>query len=571
MRFKWVVCLMVLALLATGVAGEAIAGFAVQDKSKWELYGPHADEIIMPIIKEQEAQLIAMERGDIHVLGGLTRPAAIDRLKTNPNIDITMNYGFHMFYLCFNMRRPPMGDLAIRRAVAHVTNRDQIIRSLFQGYMLPLATFLPQSSPFYHKKIVPYAYDVEQAKKVLDDAGYRLEPGAKVRTDPKTGKPIREMLLMTPTYEVAPTSAEIGKILAEACQSVGIPVKAEPTDFNTMLAKIDKQDFDLYVLAWSLDRFPTSLHRFFHSVNDVEAGYNRPGIRDPELDRVLDELNFAPDRATAMRAALKAQEMLNVLVPYVVLYSRPYMDAFRKDIVTGYVPMHGWGAATSFNKWTPLSLRRVDQKGGTIRWCLTEEPKDLNPCTASSAYEWEVLRKIGAETMIWADPETVADTPGVAKSWKVETWEPEPGKYGTKVTYYLRDNLKWHDGMPVTSEDFKFSLEFLKDNKVPRFLSSVKDIVKVETPFKHTVVVYFSNVSYWHVYDGDVEAVLPKHIWKDVKDYKTFKPWLEPHPTVKGLTKLIGFGPYVFKEYRPGEYVRLVKFQDYWRSNPYVK
>ncbi|MCR4427137.1 MAG: ABC transporter substrate-binding protein [Firmicutes bacterium] len=529
----------------------------------YDMWGPKVDEIIMPIIKDQEAQRIAFERGDSVVLPGLTRPVDIDWVKTMPNADVTMTLGFHMFYLCFNMRTNPLDAEVVRQAVAHCVDRDNIIRTLFKGYMLPMTSFVPRVSPFYKDDVPTFPYSHAKAAEILDKAGYKLDPVTKVRIDPTTGKPMREVKILTPTYEVAATSAEIGKIIAESCQAVGLPVKPEPMDFPVMLDKLDRAEFDMYVLAWSLSKLPTSLYNFFHSSNDVEAGYNRPGIRMPALDQALEQLMYAPDLATARAGSDKAQMILAKAMPYVPLYSRPYIDAFRKDIVAGYVPMKGFGAAQARNLWTSLNIRRTAGPGGTIRWLLPEEPKNFNLCTASSAYAWEVLYRVWG-SLVESDPETLEDIPWMAKKWDVGVWEPEPGKKGTVITWYLHDGIKWQDGMPFTSEDIKFTIEFLKSNKVPRYLTYTQDIVKVETPDKLTAKVYFSNVSYWHFYDADL-SFLPKHIWKDVKDYKTFEPWNEPHPTVPGLTKVIGTGPFILKEYRPGEYVRLVKNPNYWR------
>jgi len=559
------IVLMLAFALALGLAGAPGAA-----KVAYEPWGPHVDEIIMPIIKESEARRIAFERGESVVWAGLTKPEDIDRAKVIPNADMTMTLGFHMFYLCFNMREYPLADQAVRQAIAHCTDRDNIIRTLFKGYMLPMTSFIPQVSPFYKADVPVYPFSHAKAAEVLDKAGYKLDPVTKKRIDPKTGKPMRELKIFTPTYEVAPTSAELGKMIADSCQKVGLPVVPEPMDFPVMLDKLDIMEFDMYCLAWNLSRNPTSLYSFFHSSQDVEAGYNRPGIRDPELDKLLEDLNYAPDLKTAKTASDKAQLILAREMPYVPLYSRPFIDAFRKDLVTGYVPMKGYGAASYNNMWTTLNIRRVDRsgrpiEGGTIRWTLDEEPKNLNPCVASSAYEWEVLSRIydGLQAM---DPDTLDDMPWMARKWDVGVWEPEPGKKGTVVTWYINKGIKWSDGQPFTAKDVKFTMDYLKANQVPRYKPTTDDVVKVELIDKYTVKIYYQNVSYWHLYR--VAEFLPKHIWQDVKDWKTFEPWKEPHPKIKGYSKLVGHGPYILKEYRPGEYVRLVKNPNYWRLNP---
>ena len=538
-------------------------GTVAAQKVEWEPYGPQVDQIIMPIIKDAEAQLIAFLRGDIDVDPGLTRPADLNKIKADPNAEITMNYGFHMFYLCYNMRREPLDADVLRQAIAHVIDRDNIIQTLFEGYMLPLAAFLPPSNAYYKEDIPRFPYNPEEAKKLLDAAGYTVDPATGIRIDPKTGKPLRKMTIFTPTYEVAPTSAELGKIIAEACQAINLPIEPEPMDFPVMLDKLDMAEFDMYMLAWSLSRLPTSLHSFFHSSNDIEAGYNRPGIRDPELDELLDQLYYAPNEEVAKKAADEAQVILARRQPYTVLYSRPYMDAFRKDRFTGYVPMHGYGAANYTNKWTTLNIRPTKGKGGTVRWLLMEEPKVLNPCTASSAYEWEVLGRV-YDGLMEVHPETMEDIPWMAKSWEVGTWEPEPGEIGTVITWHLEEGIKWQDTTPFTSRDIKFTIEYLRDNKVPRYISNVEHIVKVETPDDYTAKVYFANESYWHLYRAG-GCFLPEWIWENVEDYKTFEPWLEAHPEVPGLTKVVGHGPFILDQYKVGEYVRLKKNPIYWR------
>ncbi len=64
-------------------------------------------------------------------------------------------------------------------------------------------------------------------------------------------------------------------MIADSCRKVGLPIDPEPMDFPVMLDKLDISEFDMYCLAWNLSRNPTSLYSFFHTSQDVEAGYNQ--------------------------------------------------------------------------------------------------------------------------------------------------------------------------------------------------------------------------------------------------------------------------------------------------------
>ena len=561
---------MVRKLLAFAVAlSLLVSGAAFAQDVVWDTKGPYVDEIILPIIMDTEARLIALQRGDIHVLPGLTQPSHINRLMADPNVDITVSPGYHMFYLGFNMRRAPLNDITVRRAIAHAINRDEIILSLFQGYMLPLAEFVPPASPFFNPDTDVAYYDPELAKQILDDAGYIMGPNG-VRIDPATGQELRRMTIMTPTMEVAPTSAMLGEMVAETLRGIGLPVYAEPIDFNVLLDRLDTdvdgdRDFDMYALAWSLTRFPTHLYSLFHSKFDVPGANNIPGLRDPQFDAVAERVWTPRNLDEALEAAYEAQEILSWLQPYVPLYSRPYMDAFRKDIVTGYVPHLGFGAASNVRNsiWTPLNIRLVGQEqGGTVRWVLEQEPQGLNILTHNSAYDARILGLVYGPGLIAAEPINNEDIPWEAERWEVGTWTTPEGTEGTKVTYWLRKDITWHDGVPFTAHDVKFTMDYLKEKQVPLYLDVWDNYSHSEIIDDYTITVYFNNVSYWHTYN--VASFLAKHIWEDVEDYEAFVPWKEPHPTVPGLTKMIGTGPFVLKEYVPGEYVRVERYENFW-------
>jgi hypothetical protein len=137
-----------------------------------------------------------------------------------------------------------------------------------------------------------------------------------------------------------------------------------------------------------------------------------------------------------------------------------------------------------------------------------------------------------------------------------------------RITFRLVDGVVWHDGEPFTAQDVKFCIDFLAANKIPQFQDIWRNLAKVETPDEATVQIYLNEVGYRYLYAFAGMTFLPKHIWKDVKDYKNFRPWEEPHPTVRGLTKLIGQGPFIFAQGDLKKSVRLVWNPLHFWKNP---
>ncbi len=522
-----------------------------------EAYGPpRVQDLYLVILRDPDAQLLALEGGKIDIVSDLVRPVDIAALSKNPAVDMSLASGFHAFFLGFNARTFPWSEAALRRAASRAIPREQIVRDLFSGYAEPLATYLPPASPYFEPDVTTYPYDPDGAAKALADAGWtRGSDGVLVSPG---GRRVPPQKILSPTASVAPTTTEIAVRAAEALTSIGIPTTAEPMDFSTMLARLDKRQFDMYVMAWSMGKDPDSLYSFYSSKMDVPGGYNLAGMKDEALDETLDRLKFAPDEEAAARAAQEAQRMLSDLVPAVPLYSRYSISAIRK----GWKNVFTSERTTADNLWSLLAMEPESGPMRPLYLAQADEPRALNPFTSTTAYDWQILGMI-YDGLIASDPETLEDMPWLAESWSVETEEgPEGPK--TVLTFRLRKGVSWQDGRPFTAEDVAATIEFLRKNEVPRYYDNVMHVETVTTPDHRTLSVTMRNRSFWHLHGIGGLPLFPKHVLDRIQDWRTWMPAAEKSPDDPSLTGLVGTGPFVFREYRPGEYVRMTANEAFW-------
>jgi peptide/nickel transport system substrate-binding protein len=139
-------------------------------------------------------------------------------------------------------------------------------------------------------------------------------------------------------------------------------------------------------------------------------------------------------------------------------------------------------------------------------------------------------------------------------------WETSDSK---QWTVHLVPNASWHDGVPFTSKDVKFTIEYMKENMIP-FGESAWDLVSsIETPDDHTVVINLNNPdSGLFGRRSVIPFTIPEHIFKDVDSPKDL------NDPAKLFT---GTGPYVFDSYdQSAGIIRFKANEDYWGGKPAV-
>lgn len=492
------------------------------------------EEIRFYAITDAAARQEALLEGKADILP-LPYPAPDDvvaGLAGAPGIRLEQAPGYRMFHLAFNVRSWPMSDTGFRRGIAYGIDRGRLVQEALDGMGFVAAGYLAASDPFFHPPEGGFAFDPAEAENQLERAGFT--PGKDgVRLDPRTEEPLRPLVLLAPTPEEAAPAHRAALAIAEAIRALGIPVEVEALPWAEMSARIQRSDFDLYALSVLQPRYPAFLYSLFHSSQDVGGGLNTTGIQVRELDQALQQLRAAQDGDGARQAARRAQRLLYQEVPWVPLFHVPVISAVRDGRIGGLIPMPRYGATDYRNRVGTLELRTNAPEGApeeaTVRWVLPEEPGTLDPFRATSPSAWEILGRIFEP--LWAiHSESGEPVPWLAKGWKLETGEAAGKKGGTRLTFWLRDGVTWHDGTPFTAEDVRFTFEQAAGGHLPGWGRGLQGLAAVEAPAPDRVVLHFSSPSYWHFYQTDV-PILPAHIWEGVT---AGGPAEEPAPDGEG-------------------------------------
>ncbi|MBI4597305.1 MAG: peptide-binding protein [Candidatus Omnitrophica bacterium] len=138
-----------------------------------------------------------------------------------------------------------------------------------------------------------------------------------------------------------------------------------------------------------------------------------------------------------------------------------------------------------------------------------------------------------------------------------ESWDVSPD--GMTITFVLRPNVRWHDGVPVTARDVRFTYQKLIDPAVPTPFSSNYALVKsVEVLDARTV-----RVTYREPFSPALESwmigVMPEHLLEHDDVSRT--------PL---LRRPIGHGPYRFVRWKTGELIELAANPDYFEHRPWI-
>ena len=197
--------------------------------------------------------------------------------------------------------------------------------------------------------------------------------------------------------------------------------------------------------------------------------------------------------------------------------------------------------------------------GGTLAISVGSDPDVLIPSLVQSTVGAEItdmifdrLADIGDSINILNDK---GFTPRLADRW---TWAAD----SLSIAFHINPNAKWHDGLPVRSNDVRFTIASTKDSTLGSPTASViTNIDSVSTPDSATAVYWFHARSPQQFYDAVYQLpIMPEHVWKAIPP----AGWRASDAAKNPL----GSGQYRFVRWIPGAAVELVADTTNYRGAP---
>jgi peptide/nickel transport system substrate-binding protein len=287
----------------------------------------------------------------------LDQALLFERKVKNENLPFKVNYkdGITYEHIDLNLKNPILQDVRVRKAMVYGLNRKELTNALFEGKQKPAIHNVSPIDPWYTDKssdIVLYPYSLRKAKQLLDEAGWK-EGKDGYRYNQKGEK--LSLQLMTTAGNKIRELVEV--YLQNEWKKMGmeVTIKNEPPRvfFGDTVRKAQYPAMAMFAWVSSPENSPRST---FHSesipsAKNAYSGQNSPGWKNPEVDKLLDNLEEEFDANKRKAIITKVLYHYTNEVPVIPLFYRSEISV-TPNTLKGYELIgHQFGESYHVENW----------------------------------------------------------------------------------------------------------------------------------------------------------------------------------------------------------------------------
>jgi microcin C transport system substrate-binding protein len=187
-----------------------------------------------------------------------------------------------------NMRHPPLDDVRVRKALAHLYDRKTMLDKFAYNEYEPLKSYFPGSDSENHdNKLVEF--DPRQAAKLLAEAGWKQRGPDGILV--KDGKRLSfELLYRSKFFEKYLTSFQ------QACKQAGVEFRLKFMTPETQWNNIQDRKFEIAGMNWGASLFPGPKTMHHSTMSDQKGSNNITGFKNKAADELIEQYGQEFDR-----------------------------------------------------------------------------------------------------------------------------------------------------------------------------------------------------------------------------------------------------------------------------------
>ena len=322
---------------------------------------PYVDEVIFRLYGTLETMLMALQRGEIDVLGDTgIPPALVEDFEANPDMKVEVVPGLTVYELTFNLHKDtPLQDKDVRHAIAYGIDRQRIIDMVYMGYAVKYDSWVYAEDPMHHPDLPQYDYDPDKANEILDGAGYIDSDEDGIRNDPSTGDNLAFDLLCS----AADTDmVKAATLIKEMLPDIGVNVDIATMDADAFLSTIFNPPADGYEMGLrGEDPSPAPYGDWmwleakgWGALGDG-SWWNPSYYDNPRFNELTALLGTAQSMEERKEYMYEMQELMSEDLPCAFLVRPKFISVYRTDKFEGWENEIG-GPVSWFNPWSILKV-----------------------------------------------------------------------------------------------------------------------------------------------------------------------------------------------------------------------
>ena len=262
----------------------------------------------------------------------------VDRLKSDPNVDVLQAPELRTIFLGFDQHRDelldmpgsgknPFKDVRVRKAFAHAIDTSAIQRVVMRGASTPTGLMVaPGINGFQDDMNTPYAHDPEQAKALLAEAGYG--DGFSVTLDCPNDRYVNDEAICT---AVIPMLQRIGI-------DVSLNAQTKSLHFNK-IGEAEGNNTSFFMLGWTPSSFDSlnPLQNLMTVDGDGQGSWNSGRYSNAEIEELTDQIAVTIDEAERNELIRKAFQIHQDDVGHIPLHQQALAWGIRTDTIESVI------------------------------------------------------------------------------------------------------------------------------------------------------------------------------------------------------------------------------------------
>lgn len=275
--------------------------------------GPAIPRLAFEITRDENVRFLKLFKGELDLLINALPESKLDEITRPPlseTYELIETPGLSFNYLGIQVDHPVLGRPEVRRALSLAIDRDALIEHRLQGYATVANSLLAPANPFHLPQLPFPVYDPEQARNLLDAAGF---------PDPDGEGPLPRLRL---ELKVSSNAQSIGhaQVFRAQLAEVGIELEIRSYEWGTFYGDIQAGNFQLSLMRWVGVTDPDFFYDILHSSRFPPAGRNRGRFHDERLDELLVAGRHETDPARRQAIYREVQERVAEALPFLPLW-----------------------------------------------------------------------------------------------------------------------------------------------------------------------------------------------------------------------------------------------------------